>query len=115
MGFYIAYIYFQRSNIGELRLKFFNFRKKQKRNEKQDVSLNQIQDNSSLYALDKILSNHVEVLETYKQHYLLLETHSYAVIVEDDKNEIEYAVREPTLKPENEAYTPSYCSIGMSL
>ena len=83
----MVYIYFQRSNMGELHLRFLNFRKNEKRDEIQDVSLNQTQDNCSLDAITEMLSNPFEEL---------------------------YTLLKPSLEAENEAYELSCYSIGLS-
>jgi flagellar protein FlaI len=84
--------------------KFWNIHRNQKENEEQNESQKETQNSTSLDIMDEILSNPVEVLETFKEHYPLLEPHSYAAIVEEENNDLKYAVLEPTLKPEDEAW-----------
>src|SRR4030065_2603940 len=44
------------------------------------------------------------VQETFREHYPLLFPYSYAAIVEDEKNELKYAVLEPTLTHIDESW-----------
>ena len=49
--------------------------------------------------------------ETFREHYPLLFPYSYAAIVEDEKNELKYAVLEPTLTPIDESWIKELKSI----
>jgi archaeal flagellar protein FlaI len=58
---------------------------------------------SSVNNIEKSEVESVKVLDTFKEYYPLLVPHSYAAIVEDEKNEVKYSVLEPTLTPQDKA------------
>lgn len=83
--------------------KFSKTEKNQKQNKKQIQLQSQTLTTLSQILDEELLVEAVPVQETYKEYYPLLFPHSYAAIVEDKKDEIKYALLEPTLTPEDKA------------
>jgi flagellar protein FlaI len=68
----------------------------------QSGQFNSITD-SSVSDVEESEVESVKVLDTFKEYYPLLVPHSYAAIIEDEKNEVKYSVLEPTLTPQDKA------------
>jgi len=99
----MVYIASQKSNNGDIHLKkFWKVWGKQKQNNEKIQFQVQSQTNTSIDAMEDMLVEPPEIPETFVEYYPLLDPHSYAAIVEDKKNELNYSVLEPTLTLEDE-------------
>ncbi len=84
--------------------KFWNGWVKQKQNVEIDQLVVETQTNTSNDFAEEVLVEPIEIPETFKEYYPLLDPHSYAAIVEDNKNELKYSLLEPTLTLEDKKW-----------
>ena len=84
--------------------KFWNGWVKQKQNVEIDQLVVETQNSASNDFAEEVLVEPIEIPETFKEYYPLLDPHSYAAIVEDKKNELKYSLLEPTLTLEDKKW-----------